>query len=47
MKYNKIDNYAANNDNPLVQGENILYQVKPKKSAFIINQILYEFLIFH
>ena len=40
MKYNKIDNYAANNDNPLVQGENILYQVKPKKSAFIINQIL-------
>ena len=40
MKYNSVNNYGTNDENPLVEGETVLYKVKPKKNAFIINQAL-------
>ena len=39
-KYNKIINYETEPKSPLVKGENLLWSAKPKKSAYIINQIL-------
>ncbi|MBQ8131781.1 MAG: PH domain-containing protein [Bacilli bacterium] len=40
MKYNKVNNFGPNEVSPLVEGEEVLYQVKPKKNAFVINQVL-------
>lgn len=39
-KYNKIMNYGSDLANPLVDGEELMWSSKPKKSAYIINQIL-------
>lgn len=39
-KYNKIMNYGSDLANPLVDGEELIWSSKPKKSAYIINQIL-------
>lgn len=38
-KYNKVD-YATENFNPLIEGEEELWSGKPKKSAFMFNQII-------
>lgn len=39
-KYNKIMNYGVEDKNPLVEGESLIISAKPKKSAYLINQIL-------
>lgn len=39
-KYNKLYNYHIEEKTPLVEGENLIWSAKPKKSAYIINQIL-------
>ncbi|MBQ6687013.1 MAG: PH domain-containing protein [Bacilli bacterium] len=39
-KYDKIYNYEIESRNPLVDGEILIWSSKPKKSAYIINQIL-------
>lgn len=39
-KYTKIMNYNSELNNPLVDGEELIWSSKPKKSAYIINQIL-------
>lgn len=39
-KYNKIMSYDSNLNNPLVDGEELIWSAKPKKSAYIINQVL-------
>lgn len=38
-KYNKIYNSNIEQESPLVEGENLIWSSKPKKSAFLINQI--------
>ena len=38
-KYNKVD-YATEKFNPLIDGEEELWSGKPKKSAFMFNQIM-------
>ena len=39
-KYERIMSYQTNSPNPLVEGEQLLWSTKPKKSAFIINKVL-------
>lgn len=39
-KYNKMYNQNLKENSPLVEGENLILSVKPKKSAYILNQIL-------
>lgn len=39
-KYNQIYNYDTEQNNPLVEGENLIWNGKPKKSAFFFNQVL-------
>ena len=39
-KYEKFMNYEEDLSNPLVEGENLIWSSKPKKSAFIINKVL-------
>ena len=39
-KYNKSFIYEEKNNSPLVEGENLILSVKPKKRAYIINQVL-------
>lgn len=39
-KYNKFMSYDNNTKSPLVDGEILIWSGKPKKSAFLINQIL-------
>ena len=38
-KYNKVD-YSTEKFNPLIDGEEELWSGKPKKSAFMFNQIM-------
>ena len=38
-KYNNW-NYVEDLESPLVEGEALIWSSKPKKSAFIINQVL-------
>ena len=40
LKYDKIMNYGSDLSSPLVQGENLIWSAKPKKSTFIINNIV-------
>ncbi len=39
-KYDKIYNYNIEENNPLIEGENLIWSAKPKKTAFVINQII-------
>ena len=39
-KYNKMFDYNVEEKNPLVEGETVLLSIKPKKSAYILNQVL-------
>jgi len=39
-KYTKFMNYENEEVNPLVEGESVIWSAKPKKSAYIINQII-------
>lgn len=39
-KYDKLLNYNTDLTNPLVEGENLIWSSKPKKSAYIINQVV-------
>lgn len=39
-KYDKIMNYQTEPSSPLVEGETLIWSTKPKKSAYIINQII-------
>ena len=39
-KYDKIVNYQNEPTSPLVEGETLIWSDKPKKSAYIINQII-------
>ncbi len=39
-KYSKIMSYEGEFSNPLVDGEELIWSSKPKKSAYIVNQIL-------
>lgn len=38
-KYDKIYSYNSEEINPLVEGENLILSIKPKKSAYLANQI--------
>ncbi len=39
-KYERIMSYQTDLQNPLVEGEQLLWSAKPKKSAFIVNKVL-------
>ena len=39
-KYNKYIQYEEELPNPLTEGEQVLWSGKPKKSAFLINNVL-------
>jgi len=39
-KYEKMYNYNTEEKSPLIEGENLIWSAKPKKSAYLINQIL-------
>lgn len=39
-KYERVMSYQTNSPSPLVEGEQLLWSAKPKKSAFIINKVL-------
>lgn len=39
-KYNNMYGYNSEETSPLVEGENLILSAKPKKSAYILNQIL-------
>ena len=38
-KYDRVNNYTDDNKNILTDGEELLYNIKPKKSAFVFNKI--------
>lgn len=40
LKYDQIVNSQNEGTNPLVEGETLIWRTKPKKFAFIVNQIL-------
>lgn len=40
LKYDKYINYEETLTSPLIEGEKVLWSAKPKKTAFIVNQIL-------
>ena len=40
LKYDKYINYEETLSSPLIEGEKVLWSAKPKKSAFIINNVL-------
>lgn len=39
-KYTNVMNYTTEPSNPLVEGESLIHSTRPKKSAFMINQVL-------
>jgi len=39
-KYDKVINYEVESTSPLVEGETLIWSSKPKKLAYVINQVL-------